>query len=170
MTRFLNGLGIVTAIMLISFSAISVLFSVSGNRSQSKPQFLPIRAKARIGINKQLIKLEVAASPKEQALGLMHRTYVSPDRGMLFLIDPPRQASFWMKNVKIPLDLVFLRQGKVVALALSVPPCTATTAKCPTYDSKLPVDMVIELRGGRATELGLKVGESVNVEFLSDSR
>lgn len=125
-------------------------------------QMLPIAAEAEIG--GEQIGLEVARTPQEQAMGLMFRTSLAPDRGMLFPFEPPRPVSFWMKNVKIPLDMVFLRDGEVKAIAANVPPCT--TLECPTYGPETPIDHVIELHGGRAAELGLKVGDRVIVKFL----
>ena len=54
--------------------------------------------------------VEVARTAEEQALGLMNRPSLAPDRGMIFPYDPPRPAAFWMKNTLIPLDMIFVRQ------------------------------------------------------------
>lgn len=107
----------------------------------------------------QRIGLEVAQTPQEQATGLMFRTELPDDRGMLFPIEPPRNVRFWMKNVFIELDMVFLREGVVQAIIPNVPPCLSET--CPNYGPDVPVDGVIELRGGRAAQLGLKVGDRI---------
>lgn len=124
-------------------------------------QVLPISAKA---IAKgQVLELEVARTQQEQSLGLMFRPELPPNRGMLFPFAPPQPVSFWMQNVPVSLDMVFLRQGQVVEIA-TAPPCSATP--CPTYGPKGKVDQVIELRAGRAKELGLEVGDHVVVEFL----
>ncbi|HBB30542.1 MAG TPA: hypothetical protein DDZ80_14590 [Cyanobacteria bacterium UBA8803] len=127
-------------------------------------QMLPIAAEAQMA--GQRILLEVTQTPQQQQIGLMYRTSLAPDRGMLFSFNPPQTVSFWMRNVKIPLDMVFLRDGKVQAIATNVPPCTTTT--CPTYGPETAIDQVIELRGGRAAELGLKVGDRVNINFLGE--
>ncbi|MGB5962372.1 MAG: DUF192 domain-containing protein [Coleofasciculaceae cyanobacterium] len=131
--------------------------------SSPDQQMLPISAQAQIG--SQLIMLEVARTPKEQEIGLMNRTSLAADRGMLFAFVPPQPVSFWMKNTLIPLDIIYLREGQVKAIASAVPPCT--TEPCPTYPSGVAIDQVIELRSGRATELGLKVGDRINIEFKS---
>lgn len=125
-------------------------------------QMLPIAAEAQMA--DQRILLEVARTPQEQQMGLMYRTSLDPNRGMLFSFDPPRPVSFWMKNVNIHLDMVFLRNGEVKAIASNVPPCT--TNPCPTYGPELVIDQVIELQGGRASQLGLKVGDQVQIKFL----
>jgi uncharacterized membrane protein (UPF0127 family) len=127
-------------------------------------QVLPISAEATI--NGQLIQLEVAATPEQQAKGLMYRPPLPDDRGMLFLFNPPRFTRFWMKNTPSPLDMIFLRNGEVRAIVADVPPCEANP--CPTYgpDTPTQIDQVIELRAGRASELGLEVGDRVEIRFL----
>ncbi len=125
-------------------------------------QNLPISAQVSIG--EKIIKLEVASSAQQQALGLMYRNSLADDRGMLFPFDPPRSVNFWMKNVVINLDMIFLKDGQIVSIAANVPPCT--NEPCPIYGPVQPIDQVIELRGGRAAELGLKEGDRLTVEFL----
>jgi hypothetical protein len=123
---------------------------------------LPITAETEI--NGEVIQLEVARTRSEQAMGLMFRPELPDDRGMLFLFDRPRPLQFWMKNVLIPLDMVFLREGEVQAI-VTAPPCEANP--CPTYGPRdRRSDSVIELRGGRAAELGLSVGDRVDIRFL----
>lgn len=133
-------------------------------------QFLPIGAIALIAGQK--IELEVTRTPEEQAMGLMYRTSLPANRGMLFEFDPPRPVRFWMKNCKMALDMIFLREGVVQAIEANVPPCTTDEQPCPTYgpDEKTKIDQVIELRSGRAAELGLKVGDPVSVQFLPASQ
>ncbi|WP_234996643.1 DUF192 domain-containing protein [Planktothrix sp. PCC 11201] len=126
-------------------------------------QMLPITAKAKIG--GELIQLEVAKTPQQQALGLMYRTDLADDRGMLFPFAQPRVVGFWMKNCKIPLDMIFLRGDVVKAIQVNALPCEQEP--CPTYGPDVPVDRVIELRGGRSQELGLKVGDRIPINFLN---
>ncbi|NER83064.1 MAG: DUF192 domain-containing protein [Leptolyngbya sp. SIO1D8] len=128
---------------------------------------LPITAEVELG--GQIIDLEVAQTRQQQTIGLMHREQLADDRGMLFPFEPPRPVSFWMKNVQISLDMVFVYQEEIVAIATNVPPCA--TDPCPTYGpGNQFVDAVIELRGGRAEELGLQTGDEVRVQWLeSDS-
>lgn len=133
---------------------------------RSQGQSLPITARAQIG--NQTIDLEVARTPQQQATGLMYRQSLADDRGMLFPFARSQTVSFWMKNVEVPLDMIFLQDGRVVEIANDVPPCN--TNPCPTYGSPLPVNAVIELRGGRAVELGLQVGETIVVENLTAVR
>jgi uncharacterized protein len=125
-----------------------------------KGQRLPITAQALVRNHK--IGLEVATTPEQQQIGLMFRTELAPDRGMLFPFDPPRPVSFWMKNTLIPLDMLFLYQGQVRAISSNVPPCKQVD--CPSYGTNEMVDQVIELKSGRAAELGIKVGDRIQVK------
>ncbi|MEG3861358.1 DUF192 domain-containing protein [Microcoleus sp. herbarium12] len=120
-------------------------------------QLLPVSANIIFG--DRAVGLEVATTPQEQAIGLMFRTELPDDRGMFFPIAPARNVRFWMKNVQIELDMIFLREGIVQAIIPNVPPCFSDT--CPNYGPDVPVDGAIELRGGRAAQLGLKVGDRI---------
>ncbi len=135
--------------------------SIQVSTAAQQGQVLPVTARTEIG--GQMIDLEVARTPQEQATGLMYRRDLAANRGMLFLFEPPQPVSFWMKNTLINLDMIFLHQGQVVAIAQNVPPCTTTP--CPVYGPKQPVavDQVIELPGGRVQTLGLKVGDPVKI-------
>ena len=126
-------------------------------------QELPISAVA-ITPNGTQIQLEVARTRKQLSMGLMYRPALPDNRGMLFDFGSLVPASFWMLNVPVPLDMVFLRQGTIEYIAASVPPCPKEP--CPTYGPRTLVDQVIELRSGRAAELGLKKGDKVTINSI----
>lgn len=132
---------------------------------QAMGQELPISAQAIVA--GEVVQLEVATTPTQQAMGLMFRPALPDDRGMLFPLGSLRPAQFWMRNVPVPLDMIFLRDEEVVAIEASAPPCT--TPVCPVYGPTTPINQVIELRGGRAAELGLQVGDRVTIEFLDNA-
>jgi uncharacterized membrane protein (UPF0127 family) len=101
--------------------------------------------------------VEVAATPEQQERGLMFRKSLAGDRGMIFPYDPPQDVSFWMENTLIPLDIIFIRSdGTIVritkAKALDETPLPAGE----------PIAAVLEIRGGRAAELGVKEGDVVS--------
>lgn len=168
MSSWSSVVGIALSVLLMGCSTPTPAVSPSATpNSQMTPsvnlgQKLPITAQAVIGRNP--IELEVAQTPQQQAIGLMHRTAIPDNRGMLFLFNSPQPVSFWMKNVRVPLDMIFMKDGVVKAISAAVPPCT--TDPCPTYGPRTPINQVIELRGGRAAQLGLKVNDKVNIKFL----
>jgi uncharacterized membrane protein (UPF0127 family) len=101
--------------------------------------------------------VEVARTPEEQATGLMNRQALAPDRGMIFPYVPPRDASFWMKNTLIPLDIIFVRSDGTIA---RIEPQTVPLSLEPV-PSLEPVGAVLEIPGGRAAELGIQPGDRV---------
>jgi uncharacterized protein len=125
-------------------------------------QVLPVTARAVLA--NQVFDLEVAQKPQQQSIGLMYRTFLPANRGMLFPFQPAQTVSFWMKHCRISLDMIFLRQNRVVAVVAQVPPCTADP--CPSYGPTELVDQVLEIRSGRAAEIGLKVGDTVKIQRL----
>lgn len=101
--------------------------------------------------------VEVAKSGEEQAQGLMFRTQLAPDAGMIFPMKPARMASFWMKNTVIPLDIIFIRpDGTIESVAANTTPYSLDPVP-----SGEPVAAVLELAGGRAAQLGISAGDKV---------
>jgi len=104
-----------------------------------------------------VFKVEVAASPAEQERGLMFRTAMGADEGMIFPMDPPRPAAFWMKNTVIPLDIIFVgADHKVLNIAANAVPYDLEPL--PAFGNAAGV---LELNGGRAAQIGLKPGDTV---------
>lgn len=101
--------------------------------------------------------VEVARTAQEQARGLMFRTELAPDQGMIFPFDAPRPANFWMKNTQISLDIIFVRSdGSIESIAANTIPYSLNGVP-----SGEPVAMVLELAAGRAAQLGIKAGDIV---------
>lgn len=101
--------------------------------------------------------VEVARTGEEQAMGLMFRTQLAPDRGMIFPMDPPRNAGFWMRNTLIPLDMIFVRaDGTIANIEANTVPYSEEPVR-----SVGPVAAVLEIPGGRSAELGIKPGDRV---------
>ena len=130
-----------------------------------KPHIIPeLPITANTIINGEQIDLEVAKTSSQQAQGLMYRDSIAPHRGMLFPFEFPRRASFWMKNVSMPLDMIFLYGGEVVSVEANVPPCESEP--CPIYGPEAIVDQVLELAGGRADELNIQQGDRISIQFF----
>lgn len=109
---------------------------------------------------------EIADTPERQQIGLMNRTELAPDRGMLFIWDPPTIVAMWMRDTLIPLDFVYVRLGGVIVdIRHDVPPCEPG-GHCPAYAAPEPVAYVLEIPGGRAEELGLRAGDRLVIGEL----
>ena len=103
-------------------------------------------------------RVEVARTPQQQAQGLMFRTEMGPDEGMLFPYDAPHELSFWMKNTVLSLDLVFIdEQHRIINIADNAVPYSEQSIQ-----SAAPGVAVLELNGGRTRELGIVAGNKVD--------
>lgn len=101
--------------------------------------------------------VEIATTAQQQALGLMYRTSLAADKGMLFQNGKEREITMWMKNTYIPLDMVFIRaDGTVHRIAARTEPFSERMIA-----SQGNVSAVLEIAGGRAEQLGLKPGDKV---------
>lgn len=110
--------------------------------------------------NGEFVLAEPALSAEQRARGLMFREDLAADRGMLFFFDEEALHPFWMKNVRFPIDILWLdREKMVVHIARTVPPCRRDP--CPTYAPLRPSIYVLELRAGRSDQLGVKPGDRI---------
>jgi len=114
-----------------------------------------------------IVKVEVATTEAEIQRGLMFRTSLAQDSGMIFLFRPPRPVKFWMFNCLISLDMLFVKDGKIVKICENVPPCKSKNPnECPTYpDAPIAVTEVVEVCAGYAKAHGLKEGDAVSFEI-----
>jgi uncharacterized protein len=102
--------------------------------------------------------VEIATTPAAQAHGLMERTSMPADHGMLFVFKHSAPRVFWMKNTLIPLDILFFdATHKLVSVVSDAPPCRANP--CPLYPSDAPARYVLELNAGTAARLGVRQGD-----------
>ena len=106
----------------------------------------------------QRYAVEIADDGAERARGLMHRDVMASGHGMLFIHEGEEPQAYWMKNTKIPLDILYFDDARtLVAQQRDVPPCSLGDA-CPTYPSNAPARYVLELNAGEAARLKLDDG------------
>jgi len=106
--------------------------------------------------------VEIAADEESREKGLMYRTAMAPDAGMLFDFQTPQLVSFWMENTVLPLDMLFVRADGTVARIKA----NATPYSRENIPSGEPVQLVIELNAGRAAALGITEGAKVHAPNL----
>lgn len=108
--------------------------------------------------------VELALTPAHQQRGLMFREEMADDAGMLFLFDPVRPVSFWMRNTLIPLDMLFIApDGTILNIEAEAEPETETRRP-----SAGPVRGVLEINGGLAAALGIAAGDRVLHDAFAD--
>ena len=102
--------------------------------------------------------VEVADDDAERARGLMFRDSLAEGHGMLFIHDRTEPLAYWMKNTRIPLDILYFDESlALVSQQRDVPPCSAGNA-CPSYPSAASARYVLELNAGEAARLQLSSG------------
>ena len=105
--------------------------------------------------------VEVADDAAERERGLMFRDNLAVDHGMIFIHDYQAPQAYWMKNTKIPLDILYFDQArKLVSAQQSVPPCSLGD-RCPPFASEGPALYVLELNAGIAESLGVRAGDQL---------
>jgi len=108
-------------------------------------------------------RVEVARTPPEHERGLMYRSHLDADAGMLFLFDRPQALTFWMKNTLIPLDMLFIDSDrKIVGIVENAEPQTLTSRRVDA-----PAQYVLEIGGGLAARLGIRPGATVEFHDVS---
>ena len=101
--------------------------------------------------------IELATTKEQQEQGLMHRTKLEEDHGMLFLSEADTYVEMWMKDTLISLDMVFLdSHGKIVYIAANTTPNSTDT-----ISAKRDTRAILELAGGVTQKLGIKIGDQV---------
>lgn len=110
------------------------------------------------------IALEVAATEGARARGLMFRNELAEDTGMLFVYPADDVLGVWMKNTRIPLDIIFISaQGRIVSMLQNVQPCI--TPVCGIYNSAVEARYMLEVNAGTVERLGIAKGERVTIRF-----
>jgi uncharacterized protein len=135
------------ALLLLTFSAVA-----------DDTHLTITTAKGDVGFN-----VEVVDTPEGRAKGLMFRTSMAPDYGMLFDFKESRPVSFWMQNTLVPLDMLFIRHdGSIANIHVNAKPMDTTS-----IPSDGPVEFVLEIAGGRSVELGIVAGDTVRHDRIN---
>jgi len=102
------------------------------------------------------VTAELAVTDEERQQGLMFREKMAENQGMLFIFEAEEAHSFWMKNMRFAIDILWLdKEKRIVHLEPRVPPCPADP--CPSYPPDQPASFVLELHSGAAEKHGLKL-------------
>lgn len=131
------------------------------NLSSANTQSLPT-----ITIGDDTIKVEIADTDQEREMGLSSRTSLDSDRGMLFVFDNKDVSPiFWMKDTLIPLDIIWINDGKIVKIDANVPvPAEGTSENdLQRYSPGSAIDQVLEVNAGYAANHGISVGHEVDL-------
>jgi len=125
----------------------------------------PDKKTPQITINNHIFNLEVAKTTKEQEIGLAKYDSIPQNFGMLFPFEKPRFYSFWMKNMKFPIDIIFIRNDKIVTIFKNVSPAKLNNEQLPIYRTQKLSDTVLEINAGLSEKYNFKIGDFVKTNL-----
>ncbi|MDE0390587.1 MAG: DUF192 domain-containing protein [Rhodospirillales bacterium] len=138
---------------ILALVALLVLAGFASPAAAENEALEPLAIETAAGVHTLMV--EVADTAEERGVGLMHRSELAPDRGMLFDYGATRQATMWMKNTLISLDMFFAESdGRIVTIAERTTPLSEKR-----IHSGQPVRFVLEMIGGSAERLGIAPGD-----------
>ena len=111
----------------------------------------------------QVIHVETMITREDQMRGMMFRTSLPPDRGMLYLHKDPGLYSYWTYQYEIPLDMIWMDTGHhIIEMLENVPPCHTRASQCPHYGGTKIARYHLQLAGGMARKYGLQLGQRLD--------
>jgi uncharacterized membrane protein (UPF0127 family) len=123
----------------------------------------PVENYSQVCIREKCVKVEIADNPDLRERGLMYRSNLCENCGMLFIFPSEGKYGFWMKNTKIPLDIIWIDKNKKIIDIISAEPCSSES--CRTYYSSNPALYVLEVNSGYAAINGIKIGDEVEIRL-----
>ncbi len=142
--------------------AFLISLALAGTLRNQSPEL----KRTQVEINGARIIAEVARTPQEQSRGLSGRLSIAPDAGMLFLFQRADRHAFWMRGMLIPIDIIWIQNGRVIWIEEGVDPQVGSpVGELRRYTPPEPADTVLELAAGRARLLGLQLGDAVTVDL-----
>ena len=146
---------------LLLFAAFSlVLCGCEGPKSVTAEEFGTRDVRLPGG---QVIHAEPMVDVTDMMRGMMFRTSIAPDHGMLFLHQKPSTYAYWMYQTLIPLDIIWMDSSKrVVEIVASAPPCHTVASECPHFGGHQQAQYVLELGGGLAKKYNVQLGDYID--------
>ncbi|MEK7544440.1 MAG: DUF192 domain-containing protein [Patescibacteria group bacterium] len=108
--------------------------------------------------------VDVAITPKEKEVGLGHRDSLAPNRGMLFVYDIKARYPFWMRDMRFPIDILWIDDRTIVDITKQAPASDKPFNQLPIYHPLKPVDKVLELNAGAADKYGISIGDKIIIK------
>lgn len=122
--------------------------------------------KATATINNHKFNLKIAKTSEEKEVGLSKEKNLPQNEGMLFPFEKEDYYSFWMKNMQIPIDIIFIKDNKIVNIFINAQPPKTTTESLPIYQPKAPADSVLEINANLSSKYNFKEGDIVKYENI----
>lgn len=127
--------------------------------------YLSIRPSQSVTIENKFFNVDVAKTQAQQEKGLAIYDSLPIDRGMIFPFNRPGYYTFWMKDMKFPIDIIYIKNDNIVDIFSNVPPPTSPTEQLPIIKPKSPSDTVLEINAGLSKKYNFKIGDKVKINY-----
>jgi hypothetical protein len=124
-----------------------------------------VNAKKYAVINNHSFKLELAITNSQKSKGLAKYEKISNDFGMLFLMGKADYYNFWMKDMKFPIDIIYIKDDKIVDLFKNVENPKSKSEIPKSVKPKFPADKILEINAGLSNKYNFKKGDSVKIIY-----
>ena len=148
--------------LIFLFFAVIVFFQVNAKTIANLFHRSPT---SKVSINSVTFEVELVRTQKELMHGLSGRSSLAQNQGMLFVFEKPSYYSFWMRDMKFPLDIIFILDNKVVRVFENMPAAAANDTNPPQFGSDVLSDKVLEINAGAAKKNKIKAGDTVRFEL-----
>lgn len=142
-------------ILLLIVNSLLLILIFSDKQAENIPR-------KEVCIDDTCFNAELAITPEEQEKGLMYRTIMKDNEGMLFVFSESKEYGFWMKNTFIPLDIIWIDENKKIVTIKSAIPCENKNNSCEVYYPTQNATYVLEINSGLAQQNNINVGDFVN--------
>jgi len=113
--------------------------------------------RSKVLVGKREFLVEVAQTTAEKERGLVGKEYLGENQGMLFIYKQPQQVTFWMKDMLIPIDIIWIKGSRIIAFEENLPPDNGERL----YRSPEKIDYVLEIKAGEIIKRRIRVGEKI---------
>lgn len=145
-----RNISLIAFLLIISAIFVSI-WAVNQNKKSNQVCF-----------QSHCFNVELAKTDEEKDRGLMFKKSLDPDKGMLFIYEKEGVYPFWMENTLIPLDIIWINQNKeIIFINENSRPCE-NSHTCPSINPYKNARYVLEINGGTAEKIGLKIGDRAN--------
>jgi hypothetical protein len=153
----------ITALIIVSLGLLAKKYQSTTPTSPNKNQ--TEEKKPKVKINNTEIEVEIADTPEKRTKGLSGRDSLDQNKGMLFVFPKGSNATFWMKDMKFDLDIIWIRDSKIVKIdkKAKAPKAGTPDNKLTLYHSEGPIDYVLEANSGFSDKNNIKVGDKVEL-------
>ena len=116
-------------------------------------------------INNYTFKLEIAKTQQQKEIGLSKKKALEKNAGMLFRFEKTGYYPFWMKNMQFPIDIIFIKNNRIVTIHKDVKPPKGLNENLSIYNSSEPADTVLEINAGLSEKYNFKEGNEVKLSL-----